>query len=1131
MRRILCILFLNIIYFNYGQAQDKINEILPPTQESFLRTQFGKIPVNEYKGMQKISIPIHNIIVDKINIPINLNYTTLGVRAGEIPNDVGMNWILETGGVINRTIRGIADEMATKRVLYNSEQEVLSLDTQDGSQTAAELNQAITLNNFVDLEPDIFNFTFPEGTGSFYFDKNYDPIIITDDKTIIVKYNKLDKSFIITTNKGTKYYFGGESANETTSIRRNAESEAITSYYLTMVEDSNNRVIKYHYSKLNKKIYFLKGHQEGLLYINQESSENCQQFSNDRSKPIRHSLFQIKNPIVLDSITAENNMIIFERSLSHPSPTRLNSIKILYAGKKRKEIKLTYLKNEEQNSEQRFFLKTIQSFFFDFQNEQTLNDVYAFEYDNPQALPDRLSYNIDYLGYYNGANNSELLPNTDYFKNFERITNSFGIPIENDLGFADRRTNFNFAKLGTLKAVIYPTKGKTEFEYESIPAKKRTYSSDSGVIDIHNLGAVGTLEFDGALVDDKEIELKIEIGTTAEYDRALYELVIKNINTGELVISKKYLLSTEGKPDLKIIAEKIQINQASKYKIELKILNKFLCVECYSFLSIKEYPTGWEKTEDAGLRLKRVYDYTSETTAPTIKRYYYSSFDKINKLPENESFKPTFLTKKVLSKNFDAMSCCLQHSPMNGCGSTNIQFRPISATAISLDSNPTNLWREGNDYANPVYDIVTISHGGDNFETGGEEKIFSSPKESLDVFGILVTPRDFPAPYGYDPDGDFGYSNFVNNLINDYAERVQRFERTHGLLLENRIFENKNNKLNLKKVISNYYNMQETKKLYTISGEKAYDKIFYPSGVAPGTTTSNLFIAYFPLVSYNNNLVKTRVKEYFEDVPLNLDIENDGLYKKVENITNLSFANSLHNMITQEKRISTDESTQTTEYQYSYEKGNTYLIEKNIVGIPLETEVKKNNVTVSKSYTHYPTSQEEANNKTSGLPLPYQVDVLNLKENKLQKEISYDKYDNKGNLLQYTTKNGTPTTIIWGYNQTQPIAKIEGAKYDDVKNTATEIITASNTDANQPPKNDESNFLNILAQFRQALPNYPVTTYTYDPLIGVRSITPPNGITEYYFYDDANRLEFVKTKNTDGSMKVVKEYKYNYKQP
>ncbi|KFF73383.1 hypothetical protein HX13_20730 [Chryseobacterium sp. P1-3] len=219
-----------------------------------------------------------------------------------------------------------------------------------------------------------------------------------------------------------------------------------------------------------------------------------------------------------------------------------------------------------------------------------------------------------------------------------------------------------------------------------------------------------------------------------------------------------------------------------------------------------------------------------------------------------------------------------------------------------------------------------------------------------------------------------------------------------------------------------------------------------------------------------------------------------------------------------------------TEYQYAHQKGNQLMIDKNMIEVPLETittqAIGNSTKTLSKTETIYPKNQTEANTKTSGLVLPTSVlsyDIQN--PNVASTEVTYDRYDSKGNLLQYTTKDGISTVIIWGYNQTQPIAKIEGATYGQVQSLASAIITASDTDASAAPNNDETALLSALNTFRNSLSGYQITTYTYDPLVGVRSITPPSGIRESYIYDSANRLEKV----IDANGKVLKEMKYNYK--
>jgi hypothetical protein len=195
----------------------------------------------------------------------------------------------------------------------------------------------------------------------------------------------------------------------------------------------------------------------------------------------------------------------------------------------------------------------------------------------------------------------------------------------------------------------------------------------------------------------------------------------------------------------------------------------------------------------------------------------------------------------------------------------------------------------------------------------------------------------------------------------------------------------------------------------------------------------------------------------------------------------------------------------------------------------LTTETKKNGVTVSKSQTlydntahYYPTSQ-----------VSYLPDDLN----QSVKNIIYDMYDEKGNIIQYRTfpdasdAAGFPVTMIWGYHKTMPIAKIEGAKLSDIPAYLIDaIVNASNADADALPAAEaakESDLISALNTFRNdtALKNFIITAYTYDPLVGMTTMIPQGGITEKYRYDSFNRLE--KIINVNGV--TVKEYKYNYK--
>lgn len=282
---------------------------------------------------------------------------------------------------------------------------------------------------------------------------------------------------------------------------------------------------------------------------------------------------------------------------------------------------------------------------------------------------------------------------------------------------------------------------------------------------------------------------------------------------------------------------------------------------------------------------------------------------------------------------------------------------------------------------------------------------------------------------------------------------------------------------------------------------------------------------------------------------------------KESSITKKYFYNgALHNQLTREEAILPDNSTIKTTYQYATDlrHGNQpaqhlppyhaipYMIAYNMVGIPLITASYKNNIFQKKdqiffevnpvtdvvlpknvsSYTEDGTVQSPSYGYPSvALPSPTFANS----------EITYDKYDDKGNLLQYTLKDNIPVTVIWGYGQTNPIAKIEGITYAELseklgfQNTNTgyitlPIVTSSNSDTNA--NYEKQTFIPELDNFRKnpALKDYQVSTYSYDPLVGITSITPPSGMREYYIYDTSNRLERI----VDINNKIIKEYAYNY---
>lgn len=204
--------------------------------------------------------------------------------------------------------------------------------------------------------------------------------------------------------------------------------------------------------------------------------------------------------------------------------------------------------------------------------------------------------------------------------------------------------------------------------------------------------------------------------------------------------------------------------------------------------------------------------------------------------------------------------------------------------------------------------------------------------------------------------------------------------------------------------------------------------------------------------------------------------------------------------------------------KYASDLSNAKLINANILDVPLETETKVNSILTGKAETKY---------DNAGNLYPSSVTTYDLNSQTAVTKVTISSYDSKGNAREIVSPNSIPTAIIYGYNQTLPIAKIVGATYAQIASLSvvTAAIKASNNDAADPTK--ETALITALENLRKdtAMKDYSVTTHTYDPLIGVTSTTSPNGQREVYKYDTAGRLQRVE----DINGKLLKENGYNYK--
>lgn len=231
------------------------------------------------------------------------------------------------------------------------------------------------------------------------------------------------------------------------------------------------------------------------------------------------------------------------------------------------------------------------------------------------------------------------------------------------------------------------------------------------------------------------------------------------------------------------------------------------------------------------------------------------------------------------------------------------------------------------------------------------------------------------------------------------------------------------------------------------------------------------------------------------------------------------FRSLAHRYVSLEKSTSFDGSIQETHYLYPQDKNHQRLLAANITSTPLEVKAtsKKNaadaGIQISKTETKY---------DNPAYLQPSSV-VSYDSQNKLASEVTFNRYDAKGNPEQYTTKDGIPVSFVWGYSKTQPIAKIEGATYAQIEAYITDIVNKSNADVNDATEVDLQNALDTFRTLPQ-FSGFQITTYVYDPLVGMKTTTPPSGIRAVYRYDNAGRLKHIEDENGN----ILKKHEYNY---
>ncbi|WP_405567956.1 hypothetical protein [Polaribacter sp. Asnod6-C07] len=194
----------------------------------------------------------------------------------------------------------------------------------------------------------------------------------------------------------------------------------------------------------------------------------------------------------------------------------------------------------------------------------------------------------------------------------------------------------------------------------------------------------------------------------------------------------------------------------------------------------------------------------------------------------------------------------------------------------------------------------------------------------------------------------------------------------------------------------------------------------------------------------------------------------------------------------------------------------TELIAQNRLSTPLKVDFKNKDGDIIASENHI------YKNFDYNIIALENIDFVSRDDN-ITKSDRITKRGANGRVLEYQRKDGVFVSRIFGYEKLDYlVAEVVNSTHSDVLYTLRNNIQTS---YNQSTMSNDVQIRQIMDELRLALPNTRITSYTYNYLVGINSVTDPRGKTVYYHYDSFNRLKYIK----DSEENVLNENKYHYK--
>lgn len=475
------ILFICFPGYLIAQNNIKIPEYVPQSPTAAAYARYGEIPVDYSTGVPRIEIPIHSIKFVDVNIPITLSYHASGIKVKDVATEVGLGWVLNSGGVLTANILGIPDVLDQRPFYYKSASEINTLinntngNIQAENQLSRDFDNDLTkknhtipytyngLNN-IDFFSDRFSYSLCNGeSGIFRKDfVNGDFKFLPYRPIKVINFDR--NNIVMLSSNGYKHYFKSASDDFWVLDKIEAPNGEIIKYYyksFTMEAINHSYSVQWDFNRPQRVETNIYG--EPCI----EYTDGYQSHTNvDRSNVGTSSQISM----VVDSIIYNNEGVYFDyikdrQDIANNQGYRLQRItvknRVTKGVIKVFDLVHSYFGSSAlDNLRLRLDALNVSGSSQAYQNVEKYSFVYnALELPaKPHALgvtPNH-PYREDYWGYFNGSYNYSLFP--DFF-------NSFGIPSFNE-STANMDPNPEYTGACILKEIHFPTGGKTIFSYE-----------------------------------------------------------------------------------------------------------------------------------------------------------------------------------------------------------------------------------------------------------------------------------------------------------------------------------------------------------------------------------------------------------------------------------------------------------------------------------------------------------------------------------------------------------------------------------------------------------------------------------------------------------------------------------------